>query len=66
MSKVVRILYFNWRGNTNIRTIIPDSILFSSTQWHKENQWLLKAYDMDKKEERLFAVKDILKWGEKF
>lgn len=45
-----------------MRRIRPIKIFFGSTKWHKEAQWLLKAMDIDKGEERDFALKDILKW----
>ena len=37
---------------------------FSSTEWHKEEQWLLKALDLDKNEDRDFAIKDISNWNQ--
>lgn len=61
-KKAIKILYTNWRGETAIRTIIPLEIIFASTEWHPEEQWLLKAYDLDKKAERSFACKDIKDW----
>lgn len=63
-GETVRIIYTNWRGETAERTIQPIKIWFGSTQWHPEKQWLLTAYDVDKKAERDFALKDIQKWLE--
>ena len=54
--------YKNWEGKTSIRRAIPKRIYFGKNQWHKEEQWLLEAMDIDKKEIRFFAVKDILKF----
>lgn len=64
MTKNVEILYTNWRGETALRTILPQDIYFGSTQWHSEEQWLLKATDLEKNAERIFAVKDIKSWKE--
>lgn len=61
-EKTVKLLYTNYRGETNIRTIIPKKIWFGGTDWHPEEQWLLDAYDIDKKADRTFAMKDIKTW----
>jgi predicted DNA-binding transcriptional regulator YafY len=57
-----RIVYTNWRGETAERHVRPIKIWFGSTEWHKEAQWLMRALDVDKKEERDFALKDIQRW----
>ncbi len=59
-----RIRYKNWSGIVSWRTILPERILFGSTEWHPEEQWLLQAWDADKNERRFFAMRDIQKWGE--
>jgi hypothetical protein len=56
---VVQIEYTNWRGEFGVRRIQPRSIRFGVSEWHKEPQWLLLAWDIDKKEDREFAFKDI-------
>ena len=59
----VKILYTNWKGVTAYRNIIPKSIEFKSTEWHKEKQWILNAFDIDKQADRGFALKDIKEWN---
>lgn len=59
----VKILYTNWKGETRERIILPISIEYKSTSWHKEEQWILIAMDIEKNEIRNFAIKDILKWN---
>ena len=54
--------YKNWENKTSIRHIIPEKIYFGKTKWHPKKQWFLKAWDLDKKEKRTFAVKDIIKF----
>ena len=61
-TKIVRIVYTNYRGETNTREIIPKEMYFASTDWHPEKQWLLKAFDISKNADRSFAVKDIRCW----
>lgn len=61
-DKIVNILYTNWRGITSVRTIKPERIVWKSTEWHKEPQWLLDAFDIDRDAFRTFAMKDIKSW----
>lgn len=61
-QKRIRISYTNWRGETSERLILPIKIWFGSTQWHKDEQWLLNALDIEKNEERDFALKDVHIW----
>jgi len=58
-EKVIKIKYTNWRGETSIRTIIVRDAWFGKTKWHTKEQWLIHAYDIDKKTERDFALLDI-------
>lgn len=51
--------YRNWRGEVSTRRVQPIAVRFGSTEWHPEAQWLLQAIDIDKGEEREFAMKDI-------
>lgn len=61
-KKAVRILYTNYRGETEYRDILPEKIWFGSTEWHKDDQWLLDAQDIKKNALRNFAMKDIQEW----
>lgn len=61
-KQIVRIIYTNYRNETAPRIIIPKRIFFDKTEWHPEEQWLLEAYDLDKKANRSFAMKDIKSW----
>ena len=58
----VEIDYVNYRGERAVRKIIPESIRFGATDWHKEPGWLLKAFDIEKNATREFAMKDIHAW----
>ena len=60
---IVNVLYTNWEGKTGMRKIIPSKIWFGSTDYHKEEQWLLDALDVDKNVMRSFAMKDIKSWN---
>ena len=65
-EKIIQILYKNWKGETKLRNILPLSIEFKSTNWHKDAQWILNAIDIEKNEERGFAIKDIKNWSNNF
>ena len=54
--------YINWEGKKAIRKVKPIEIWFGKTEWHPEEQWFLKALDIDKNAERNFALKDIIKF----
>ena len=58
-QNIVHFDYKNWRGEESRRTVIVYHVCWGSTEWHPEEQWLLKAYDTDKQKTRLFALKDI-------
>jgi predicted DNA-binding transcriptional regulator YafY len=62
MKTSVHIIYKNWKNETSERHILPLEIWFGATEWHTAEQWLLRATDLDKNEERNFAIKDILEW----
>jgi hypothetical protein len=62
-EQIVTIIYTNYRNETAERKIIPKKIWFGATEWHPEEQWLLDALDVAKKEDRSFAMKDIKSWS---
>ena len=44
----IKVSYKNHRGETGTRRIIPLSIFFGLTNYHPEEQWLLRVWDLDK------------------
>lgn len=50
--------YTNYRGETAVRSAVPTRIYFGSTDWHPEPQWLLEAWDCERKAIRQFALSD--------
>lgn len=58
-GKVQEVTYTNWKGNTSVRKIWPIKIFFGSTEYHTEPQWLVEATDLDKRQVRTFALKDM-------
>lgn len=55
----ISVIYRNWRGEVGQRRILPRQIEFKATEWHPEPQWIMHAWDLDKKEWRDFALKDM-------
>jgi predicted DNA-binding transcriptional regulator YafY len=58
-SGTFRFSYTNWEGKTANRTIQPVGLYWGHTSYHPEDQWILVAWDMDKKAIRHFALKDM-------
>lgn len=59
MSSRIRIIsidYTNWQGERRIRKIEPIQIYFGSNKFHPKDQWLLEALDIQKNENRTFAL----------
>lgn len=54
----VEFVYTNWRGETFVRRAAPITLTWKATKHHPEPQWILRAFDMDKREPRDFALKD--------
>jgi predicted DNA-binding transcriptional regulator YafY len=61
-TKVVSIDYTNHRGERHLRLILPLRIVFESSEFHPVAQWILYADDLQKNEERGFALKDVHSW----
>ena len=63
-KNVHRVLYKNYRGEINERSIIINDMSIGSTKYHPEKQLLLHVHDIEKGALRDYAAKDILKFCE--
>jgi len=54
--------YKNWLGKVSKRKVIPYEVWYGSTEFHKKEQYLLRAFDVDKNAERNFALKDVVRF----
>jgi predicted DNA-binding transcriptional regulator YafY len=61
-TRAALIDYTNYQGERSWRYIIPREIKLGSNEWHKEEQWLLRAYDLEKGADREFAMAGIHEW----
>lgn len=57
--KHLKFEYKNYKGATKIREVAPLNIEFGLTPHITEPEWLLKAIDVEKNEERCFVLKNI-------
>ncbi len=58
----IKIEYTNYRGEKGVRTIVPISFFFGTTEYHPQEQWLIKLWDVDRQAERIYALKEISRW----
>jgi len=61
-SNPIKVLYTNYRGETAVRTIVPINFYFGKTEYHPEEQWLIRLWDVDRNAERIYALKEITEW----
>lgn len=62
MNCKVNIDYTNYRGERGKRVIVPHNIWHGTTDYHPVPQWLMTAWDIEKKALRVFAMCDIHSW----
>lgn len=62
-GSVIDFEYVNWKGEKGYRRALIKGFYYGNTEYHKENQWLLEAFDVDKKQDRVFAMKDMSNVG---
>ncbi|MBM3232810.1 WYL domain-containing protein [Candidatus Pacearchaeota archaeon] len=56
-------VYTNWKGETSERRFVPLEIYYGNLKpYHEQMQWLLKGWDMEKKDYRHYALAGIKKW----
>lgn len=58
-AKAIKVRYKNWRGEVANRTIIPQELYWGTTEYHPQEQWLLKVWDVDRNAERVYALQEI-------
>ncbi|MDP4225576.1 MAG: hypothetical protein Q8910_04260 [Bacteroidota bacterium] len=57
---VIKFYYRNWKGEKSVRQVKPSvEIWWGHTEYHKVDQWLMRAYDLEKGDYRDFAMRDI-------
>ncbi len=59
-AKRVRFTYTNWRGELSQRHVELYGAFWGATKWHPEPQWFVNGFDLDKREHRDFAMRDMI------
>lgn len=61
-DRALYLLYKNHRGEVAWRWVVPleRAPEYTTTPHHPEAQWIMRVFDLDKGEERSYAMKDIL------
>lgn len=62
MSRQIKVRYTNWRGESGTRVIVPIELFWGKTEYHPQEQWLLKVWDIDRADYRDYALTDITEW----
>ena len=58
----IKVKYKNWQGEIGIRNIIPFTVHYGHTDYHKINQWLMDVWDVDKDAQKTYAMLDIIEF----
>jgi predicted DNA-binding transcriptional regulator YafY len=58
-GQTIHFRYRNWQGVVAERTARVICLVYGSTEWHPEPQWLLQAFDSERNAVRLFALRDM-------
>lgn len=61
-QEAVELDYTNYRGERRPRTVYLHSLWYGKTEWHPEEQWFMRAFDLEKDDYRDFALKDLHAW----
>jgi len=58
----LKFTYKNWKDEISERRAYTQSIkiYYGEVEWHKGEQWLMVAFDIDKQDYRTFAIRDII------
>jgi hypothetical protein len=60
LNSTLRITYKNYRNVIEERVVTPKSVFYGSTRYHPDEQWLLEARCHSRKDNRVFAIRDIM------
>jgi hypothetical protein len=60
IGMLIEFTYTNHRGITALRRAVVVEFVFGSSPWHPDAQMIMMGFDIEKKELREFATKDML------
>lgn len=59
-ENTIEFIYKNYKGDVSKRRAVVKGVVWESNQFHSEPQWIMVAHDLDKDQERKFAIKDMM------
>lgn len=54
----IEFSYKNQKGEHAKRAAVVKDIAFAYVEWHEGKQWIMTAFDLDKRADRYFAMRD--------
>lgn len=58
-GETIEFDYTNWKGEKSKRRVFVNDFYFGATEYHNNEQWLMAAWDQDKRQHRKFAMADM-------
>lgn len=56
---VLQFSYTNYKGVTEMRTVMFLGLDYGTNEWYPEPQWFMRCHDQDRDAERCFALNKI-------
>lgn len=60
-KRTAQFTYTNWRGETEVRHVVPTEISHQATEYYPVPQWIMAGWDKDRQAQREFAMNRM--WG---
>jgi predicted DNA-binding transcriptional regulator YafY len=61
-ERTITVRYKNYRGEITLRHIVPKELWWGKTEYHPQEQWLLRVWDCERAAYRDYALEDILEF----
>jgi predicted DNA-binding transcriptional regulator YafY len=61
-DQVAEFDYVNYKGEFGVRTVVPVRFFWGESDYHPGYQWLLEAFDLDRRDMRTFAMSGVKNW----
>lgn len=58
-----KVVYTNWQGETEVRTLMPQALFYGSTEHHPREQWLVQCLDVERGHVRHYSLDSMVPYG---
>lgn len=58
----LKFIYINYKGDVGTREVINPAMEYLVDDKYHGTGWCIRAFDVDKGKERVYSVKDVVKW----